>query len=158
MSGSLPAGALVAWKFRAALILGTVVSCDDAGGREMLTLQPLSKPASRVRRARSNVLAEAELNPGDVAAARRAGGHLARSRLASVQGPKATGMGVRSLTQLVPPGGARRARAERRAARLAADETAGAAGKGAGGAAGARGRGEAAVGARPRRRRAAGRR
>ena len=87
-------GALVGWKFRAALVLGHVKSVDG----DKLTITPVSKPASEVKRKREKVLLESELDPDDVAEAMKRHGHMARTATKS-RGKKAQAVGLASPSQ-----------------------------------------------------------
>jgi len=84
-------GALVGWKFRAALVLGHVTAVDAE--RDMLTIAPVSKPQSVVRRKREKVLLESEMAAEDVQEAMKRHGHMARTATKS-HGPKAEAMGL----------------------------------------------------------------
>ena len=92
-------GALVGWKFRAALVLGHVTAVDG----EMLSISPISKPASQVRRKREKVLTEREMDRADVDEALRRHGHMPRTATKS-RGATAQAIGLGTPSQ------ARRAR------------------------------------------------
>ena len=88
------AGALVGWKYRAALVLGHVTSVEG----DTLVISPVSKPASQVRRAREKVLTERDMAPADVAEALRRHGHMPRTATKS-RGAKARAMGLDTPSQ-----------------------------------------------------------
>ena len=87
-------GALVGWKFRAALVLGHVTAVDG----DTLSIAPVSKPGSQVRRKREKVLTERDMDPADVAEALRRHGHMPRTATKS-RGAKAQAMGLDAPSQ-----------------------------------------------------------
>jgi hypothetical protein len=87
-------GALVGWKFRAALVLGHVKAVDG----DKLTITPVSKPESDVKRKREKVLLESELDPADVEEALHRHGHMARTATKS-RGAKAQAVGLDTPSQ-----------------------------------------------------------
>ena len=87
-------GALVGWKFRAALVLGHVKRVEG----DTLSITPVSKPESEVRRKREKVLTEAELDPADVVEAMKRHGHMARTATKS-RSAKAQKIGLGTPSQ-----------------------------------------------------------
>ena len=96
-------GALVGWKFRAALVLGHVTAVDG----DTLAISPISKPASQVRRKREKVLTEREMDPADVTEAMRRHGHMPRTATKS-RGAKAHAIGLSTPSQVRRAGATRR--------------------------------------------------
>lgn len=82
-------GDLVGWKFRAALVVGKVIDVEG----DKLTLSPISKPETHVKRSREKVILESELDKEDVKEALREGGHMARRKMHS-SSEKAQKMGL----------------------------------------------------------------
>ena len=91
---SVGVGDLVGWKYRAALVLGHVSAVDG----DMLSITPVSKPESRVRRKLEKVLLEREMDPADVEEAMKRHGHMARTATKS-HGAKAKAIGLDTPSQ-----------------------------------------------------------
>lgn len=123
-SKSLKKGQLIGWKFRAALVLGTV---DHSEGDTVFAhaLNPATR-ASTVTRRREKVLTEAELDPADISTAKSRGGHMARRDTHS-RSAKAMAMGLSQPTLMMTGGKAKEERKKRnRAYELEEDSEAGA--------------------------------
>jgi predicted FMN-binding regulatory protein PaiB len=86
--------ALGGWKYRAALVLGHIKSIDG----DKLTITPVSKPESEVKRKREKVLLESELDPADVEEAMKRHGHMARTATKS-RSAKAQAVGLDTPSQ-----------------------------------------------------------